>query len=178
MVGPVFVARLHAAAWNLAGAAKRAWIAAELAAVLVAVLVTLGCVAGFGRWDALRWHFSAMLAGECLTGFFAVWTVHRGCDPGSQPARTQRGFWFGLISYGMFFHAEHHAYPRVPTGHLAILARRMDAAMARIPRKHVVGRASGRAGEPAVNAPGAGSGRRGGGVRPGAAPTGTSRRLR
>jgi fatty acid desaturase len=28
----------------------------------------------------------------------------------------------------MFFHVEHHLFPRVPTRRLAILARRLDAA--------------------------------------------------
>lgn len=52
---------------------------------------------------ALRWHVGAMAAGECLAGFFAVWTVHHGGD-------------------------EHHLFPMVPTCHMPTLAHRIDQA--------------------------------------------------
>jgi fatty acid desaturase len=52
--------------------------------------------------------------------------VHHGCQA-HEPGRTQRGRWLNLISYSMFFHAEHHLFPAVPTAHLAELARRIDA---------------------------------------------------
>jgi len=67
---------------------KRKWIAAELAAI---ALVLVACLCGL-EWIALRWHVLAMLVGECFTGFFAVWTVHHGCDA-HEPGRTQRGAW-------------------------------------------------------------------------------------
>jgi fatty acid desaturase len=154
LVGPVFVARLHASAWTRARPAKRRWIAAELAAIAAA----LGLVATGRGGEALRWHFGAMLLGECLTGFFAVWTVHHGCEGTGFVARTQRGGWINRLCYDMFYHAEHHWFPRVPTCHLRELARRLDAAMpgARWPEVAPMpgGTGSGaRAAVPALSAP-------------------------
>jgi fatty acid desaturase len=78
-----------------------------------------------------------MIAGECLTGFFAVWTVHHHCDAEGQFARTQRGAWKNLVSYEMFYHLEHHLFPAVPTPRLPELAARLDRAMPQVARKQV-----------------------------------------
>jgi len=138
LVGPLFPLRLHRTAWALAspgcsGSNRRRWIAAE-------VLGIVGIVAAAFAVDlpALRWHVAAMLLGESMTGFFAVWTVHHGCDPEGLFARTQRGRWMTWISYSMFFHAEHHLFPAVPTCRLARLAARLDAAAPEIRWPHVV----------------------------------------
>jgi fatty acid desaturase len=72
-----------------------------------------------------------MAFGECLTAFFAVWTVHHDCGSEELPARTQRGSWINRLCYSMFYHAEHHLFPAVPTCHLATLATRMDQAAPR-----------------------------------------------
>lgn len=134
LVGPLFPLRLHRAAWRLGSPAKRRWIAAEVAGLLaVAVLAAVLPL------QALRWHVLAMLIGESLTGFFAVWTVHHGCEPGGLFARTQRGRWVNRLGYGMFFHAEHHLFPAVPTCHLSRLAERLDAATRGTAWKQVVG---------------------------------------
>lgn len=132
LIGPLFYSRLHVSAWRLASQRKRAWIATELASITMLLAIAL-CVPG---WIALHWHISAMLLGECLAGFFAVWTVHHGCQA-HEPGRTQRGRWLNLISYSMFFHAEHHLFPSVPTGHLWELARRLDAAMPELSQRSV-----------------------------------------
>jgi fatty acid desaturase len=133
LVGPLFFAQLHLSAWRLAQRGKRAWIAVEVTAIVSVVLISLFLTRG----TALRWHVQAMLAGECFTGFFAVWTVHHGCNAG-EPGRTQRGRWLNLISYSMFFHAEHHLFPAVPTAHLPELARRLDSAMPAIRQRSVL----------------------------------------
>lgn len=128
LVGPFFPLRLHQAAWRLGSPAKRRWIAVELggiAGIVAAALALPGL-------PALQWHVAVMLAGECLTGFFAVWTVHHGCDPAGLHSRTQRGRWLNRLSYNMFFHAEHHLFPAVPTCRLARLAERLDAAVPEI----------------------------------------------
>lgn len=123
LAGPVFPLRLHRAAWRLARPEKRRWIAAEVAGVVAIVAAALAL-----PMPALQWHVAAMLIGESMTGFFAVWTVHHGCDPHGLHSRTQRGRWMTWISYSMFFHAEHHLFPAVPTCRLARLAERLDAA--------------------------------------------------
>ncbi|MEM9414782.1 MAG: fatty acid desaturase [Planctomycetota bacterium] len=121
LTGPLFPIRLHWHAWRLARPRKRRWIAWEvLAACLMIGLFLVLPV-------ALRWHIGAMLAGECFVGFFAVWTVHHGCDEHT-PYRTQRGRWINRVFYNMFLHTEHHLYPAVPTCKLHILAERIDTA--------------------------------------------------
>ena len=132
--GPLFPLRLHIAAWRLGTARQRKWIAAELTAIGVVIFV------GQMWSNAFSIHAGAMLVGECFTGFFAVWTVHHHCDGEPMPARTQRGRWINVISYSMFFHAEHHLFPAVPTCHLAILAERLDAARGPV-SKQVIGSA-------------------------------------
>lgn len=132
LAGPVFCVRLHLSAWRLAGRRKRFWIATEL----LAVALVVGFALRLAPWTALVWHTIVMLAGECLTGFFAVWAVHHACNAG-EPGRTQRGRWLNLISYSMFFHAEHHLYPAVPTGHLHKLARRLDRVLPELSQRQV-----------------------------------------
>lgn len=130
-MGPLFPLRLHTAALRMAGRGKRCWILAELSLMAIAVATAWALPCRF--W---RWHVAAMLCGECFTGFFAVWSVHHGCDQHTI-ARTQRGWLKNFVSYSMFFHLEHHLFPAVPTGHLPELARRLDAATPAVP-KHMV----------------------------------------
>ena len=78
------------------------------------------------EWLPLRAHVLTMLAGQCFTAFFAVWTVHHDCQPIGRLARTQRGWLKNVVSYDMFHHVEHHLFPAVPTCHLPELSRRLD----------------------------------------------------
>ena len=87
--------------------------------------------------ESLQWFVAAMIAGECLTGFFAVWTVHHDCEPEAQVARTQRGAWKNLVSYEMFYHLEHHLFPAVPTSRLPELAARLDKVIPQVTAKQV-----------------------------------------
>ena len=124
LFGPRFPLLLHRAAWRGAPWRQRRWIAAELslnALWLTLVFALLDCA-------ALRYHTLAMGAGQCLTAFFAVWTVHRDCRGSLASARSLRNRWKSLVAQDMFFHVEHHLYPRVPTRRLPELARRLDAA--------------------------------------------------
>lgn len=123
-LGPIFPLRLHKAA--LAGAAPREWrwIAAELTGNLAVVAL----VAVVLPHPALVYHLLAMAAGQCLTAFFAVWTVHHDCARAYPPARTIRNRLRAALTFNMFFHLEHHLFPQVPTAHLPLLARRLDEA--------------------------------------------------
>jgi len=123
LFGPLFPLLLHRAAWEHGNKHQKRWIALELAgnvAALTAVFFTPGV-----SW--LRYHFIAMAAGQCLTSFFAVWTVHHHCDSDGVFARTVRHPIKARLTYIMFFHMEHHLFPAVPTCRLHILARRLDA---------------------------------------------------
>jgi fatty acid desaturase len=124
--GPAFPLRMHAAALRRAHADERHWIGLEL----LGSAAVVGLAFGVPTWDAARYHVLAMAAGQCLTAFFAVWTVHRGSIPGSVVTRTLRSPLRSALAGGMFFHAEHHLYPAVPTRRLPALARRLDAVAA------------------------------------------------
>jgi fatty acid desaturase len=129
--GPLFLARLHQTAWRIGNARQRRWIAAELVGIVGMISICFWIKAG----SAWHWHATAMLAGECLTAFFAVWIVHH--DTPNASGRTQRGAWINRLSYNMFFHMEHHLYPAVPTAHLHLLAVRLDE-RARVEKRMVV----------------------------------------
>jgi fatty acid desaturase len=78
-----------------------------------------------------------MLAGQCFTAFFAVWTVHHHCDRTHYIARTLRHKVKNQITFNMFLHIEHHLFPRVPTCHLPELSRRIDQAAPELKSKLV-----------------------------------------
>jgi fatty acid desaturase len=120
--GPAFPVRLHLTALRDGNWKLRATIAGEL--LLNAVWITL-VFSGFGS-SLLRYHVGAMAIGQCLTAFFAVWTVHHHCDRTHYIARTLRNKVKNAITFHMFLHIEHHLFPRVPTCHLAALSRRID----------------------------------------------------
>jgi fatty acid desaturase len=121
-LGPRFPWALHAKALQVATPAERRWILAELWANAAWIVVVAWLAA-----PALVYHVLAMMAGQCMTAFFAVWTTHHGCDPRGPVARSIRNRFKALLTYNMFYHFEHHAFPAVPTGHLPELARRLDA---------------------------------------------------
>lgn len=123
LTGPLFPIRLHINAWKRGRAAKRKWIIAEL----IATGAMIACAALF-KMAWLRYHVAAMATGQCLTAFFAVWTVHHDCVAQGLLARTLRGLLKNVATYNMFFHVEHHLFPAVPTCHLPQLAARLDRA--------------------------------------------------
>ncbi len=124
-LGPAFPLRLHRAALSGARTRERRWIVAELAGNIGVI----GLVAGVLPYPVLLYHLLAMAIGQCLTAFFAVWTVHHDCAEMAPPARTIRHKLRSLITFNMFFHLEHHLYPQIPTAHLPVLARRLDTAL-------------------------------------------------
>ena len=130
--GVIFPVQLHVAALRLANLRQVLWIVAEL-------MLSAGCVAAIlaARHPVLSFHVAAMALGQTLTGFFAVWTVHHDCDRWQQIARTLRHRLKSAVSFGMFYHLEHHLFPRVPTCHLPALAGRLDESVPGLPRKQV-----------------------------------------
>ncbi len=91
--------------------------------IMAAVYVAAVC------WPhpALVYHVLVMLAANAAVGFFAVWSVHRGCDPDGVFARTERRRWVNCVTVHLLYHVEHHLFARVPANHLPELARRLDA---------------------------------------------------
>jgi len=131
--GPVFPVLLHKTALSKASRRKLGWIYSELLANAVVIGVAMFV------WPSrpLRYHLIAMATGHCLTAFFALWTVHHDCDPSRDIARTLRNRLKSTIAFDMFFHVEHHLFPRVPTCRLPELARRLDQVAPELSRKQV-----------------------------------------
>jgi fatty acid desaturase len=107
LVGPLFPVRLHHAALTGARSRERRWMLAEL----VGNLVVVGLVAGVLPERVLLYHLSAMAIGQCLTAFFAVWTVHHDCTEAMPPARTIRHPVRSLVTFNMFFHVGAPSFP-------------------------------------------------------------------
>jgi fatty acid desaturase len=132
LFGPLFPLRLIATAWRCGDAATRRWVGIEL----IAMALAGGGVVLLDLWP-LQYHLLAMAGGECFTAFFCVWTVHHDCPREGTMARTSRSALANRVFYGMFFHIEHHVFPAVPTCHLPVLARRLDAARPDLARSKV-----------------------------------------
>jgi len=119
LLGPWFPLRLHHAALRVSSPRQRRWIGVEL----LANAVWIALVFAVFENRVLEYHVMVMALGQCLTAFFAVWTVHHDCAGGGFPARTIRNPLKARLTYAMFYHVEHHLFPTVPTRRLAILAR-------------------------------------------------------
>ena len=132
LYGPVFITKLHINAWKNARQSIRNWMIAEG--------LTIAIVYGLAFWfdiQVLQYHFIVMLIGENMTSFFAVWTVHHDCEKDDSIGRTIRGKFYAAITYNMFFHAEHHLFPKVPTCNLPDLAARLDEHIPEVKTKTV-----------------------------------------
>lgn len=118
--GPRFPIDILIHGWRDGGPKWRWRIAIDLVAIAlgVALVATLG-------WPALWWHVAVMVAAQTMTAFFAVWITHRGCDTAGIQARSQRGP-LAFLAYMMFYHREHHLFPKVPVAQLPKLAERLD----------------------------------------------------
>ena len=128
--GPRFPLDVVRAAWNSGrpGLRRRIRIDLGLNLVVVAVCLTSGQV-------FLLAHLAAMIVAQSMTAFFAVWITHQGAE--GVAARSQRGI-LARLAYLMFYHREHHLFPKVPVSRLPELAQRLDVtvpgyAAARLP---------------------------------------------
>ena len=121
-VGPLFPPMLLVAGLWHGKRRERLWILGE--SLAVAALITAALTMPV---DWLRYHVAAMLLGEALTAFFAVWTVHHDCPSDGVFARTQDSWVKNALTWHMFLHLEHHLFPAVPTCNLKELAARVDA---------------------------------------------------
>jgi len=135
-VGPYFALKLHWFAFKIGKPANLRWVGIDLAANLLLYAAAAWLYFGYHQWW-LAVYVITMWIGQCGTGFFAVWTVHHGCDNQQHIARTQRGWLKNLISYQMFHHIEHHLFPAVPTCHWAKLGARIDEALPDLRTKSV-----------------------------------------
>jgi fatty acid desaturase len=129
--GPVFIFRMHRSALRAKNRHTVRNTSLELVAMAVLVVLVL-----LSNIHFLVYHIIAMTAGEFLTAFFAVWTVHHDCDEHIF-ARTLSKRWKSRLTYNMFFHLEHHLFPGVPTIKLPELAERIKEQLPDIRPKEV-----------------------------------------
>jgi fatty acid desaturase len=120
LLGPYFIVNHHVTALRSGKKAMRRSVLTDL--LLMAIFAAVAFVT---RSEIFVYHIIVMTAGEFLSAFFAVWTVHHDCDE-YMFARTQRRQWKNFFTYNMFYHLEHHLFPAVPTIKLSELARRID----------------------------------------------------
>lgn len=133
MIGPIFPLLLHIKALQVGNKEQKNWIILELLMNVLWILLVFK-VLGV---SVLKYHVTVMLIAQCMTAFFAVWTVHHDCDSGKYIARTVRNNLKAKITFNMFFHFEHHLFPAVPTCHLHLVAKRMDEVAPGIEKKQV-----------------------------------------
>ena len=136
LVGAYFPLKLHRAAFRMGKPARLRWVRAELIGNAIWYAVAAWISLGLGQWWVGAF-VATMWLGQCTTGFFAVWTVHHGCDETHHIARTQRGWLKNFVSYQMFHHIEHHVFPAVPTCHWPELGKRLDQAAPELRQKRV-----------------------------------------
>ncbi len=135
LYGPQFQLRLHRAAFKSGSASEHQVMITELALNLLMAALAIALLTAYSSYVLLL-HIGLMAMAQCLTGFFAVWTVHHDCDD-DVFARTQRGRIKNLISYDMFYHIEHHLFPGIPQQHLPRLAARLDKAVPELTSRRV-----------------------------------------
>ncbi|EBA15111.1 hypothetical protein RSK20926_04487 [Roseobacter sp. SK209-2-6] len=121
LYGPLFPFDLIRACWRLGRNKWRHRMLRDGIFVALTAGLTLWSGSGF-----LQFHMAAMLVAQCLTAFFAVWITHQGTEGTGLAARSQRGV-LARIAYLMFYHREHHLFPKVPVSRLPDLAARLDA---------------------------------------------------
>lgn len=90
-----------------------------IGSVIAAAIITMHPI--------LVYQVLVMLLANMLVGFFAVWSVHHGCDE-TVYARSERQPLVNLLTFNLLYHIEHHLFPAVPTNHLPELAERLDRA--------------------------------------------------
>ena len=130
LYGPIHIFKIHKVTFQYANRNYKRDVTIELLSLGACAFLIL-----YFNVQFLIYHMIVMVIGEFLTAFFAVWTVHHDAEESIYQARTQRTGWKNVITYGMFYHLEHHLFPAVPTIKLAELADRIDKVMPDLVKK-------------------------------------------
>lgn len=131
LYGPIHIFQMHRVALLEGNSQIKRAVRIELAGIGILLVLTY-----LFPHPVLVYHLLVMITGECFSAFFAVWTVHHDCDE-EMYARTLRSGWKNFLTYNMFYHLEHHLFPKVPTIKLPELARRIDEALPDLHKKDV-----------------------------------------
>ena len=89
----------------------------------------------YGQSTILLYQFIIMFIMNALAGLIAVWGLHHDCD---EIGRTERNPIVNALSFNLFYHAEHHLFPAVPTQNLPTLAKRLDKVAPHIRHHQVI----------------------------------------
>jgi fatty acid desaturase len=133
LYGPLFPIELIINAFKNGNVKIKRWIILEMIAQVILLLLAINLSS-----KLLLGYILLMVIGECFTAFFAVWTVHHDLQGDEIQSRSIRKKWFGRMTFNMFFHFEHHQFPKVPTNHLEKLADRIDEALPELKLKEVI----------------------------------------
>lgn len=120
---PIYPVYIHIVALRDAPAAQKRWIQAELATSFL----VHGSLLLWFESPVLMLYIALMLVANLGAPMIGIWAVHRQCEGSPVDARSCRSRVINMLTCGMFYHAEHHLFPAVPTCHLAELAKRIDA---------------------------------------------------
>ncbi len=118
--GPRFPIDINRSAWEGSSPRWRKLILLDWACCAAFIVIALLIGEPF-----LLLHIAAMATAQCLAAFFAVWITHQGLNGTGIAARSQRGP-LARAAYLMFYHREHHLFPKVPVSRLPDLALRLD----------------------------------------------------
>lgn len=120
---PLYPFYIHIVALRDAPIAQKRWIWTEL---VLSLLVQCGGLIWIES-STMMFYSLVMLMANVAAPMVGIWAVHRHCEDSPVNARTCRSPLVSWFTCGMFYHAEHHLFPAVPTRHLAALAERIDA---------------------------------------------------
>lgn len=124
LYGPRFPIDINRAAWTTARPKWRRKILIDWALCATTIAAAAAVAMATGQ-TVLLLHVAAMITAQSLAAFFAVWITHQGCRTKGIAGRSQRGP-LARLAYLMFYHREHHLFPKVPVRFLPCLARRLD----------------------------------------------------
>lgn len=121
--GPIYPILHHYNALKVCSKHDRLWIFIELASNFLILFLVFFVF----KNRILHYHYGVMCVAQMFSVFFAVWAVHHDAHDHRFQARTIRNPIKSNLTYQLFYHAEHHLFPAVPTKRLPVLAKRIDA---------------------------------------------------
>ncbi|WP_265733417.1 fatty acid desaturase [Acinetobacter sp. ANC 4648] len=84
LFGPFFPLMLHKKAFEVGTVIQKKWMSAELLANIIVLIIVFTIL----DVTLLKYYVFTMLIGQCMTAFFAVWTVHHDTEDHIYMART------------------------------------------------------------------------------------------
>lgn len=137
--GLLFRYRLYKHGFALTPNSQKPKLIIESLAILAMTVATFVTQA-----EILLYQFVVMFVMNAFAGVIAVWALHHDCEPSDNGqmltnARTERHPLVNALSFNLFYHAEHHLFPAVPTQNLPKLAERLDKVAPQIRQYQVVG---------------------------------------